>query len=175
MALPTLTPNQIEQIARIMGGTEKGFTGYELGHHLAQCRMDDPDPTLTKWKRLYNAFGAVVNASSSTNVVYQFIQYCMEPAQGLQNPDRYNWMRLEINKVLMLVGIEIKDGESIEGYGNEMWIDGKEKSISRSTIERAMKTALKMGGKVPGPKALNVPGAHSYLYPIFVRFGVIES
>ena len=109
MALPTLTPNPIEQIAHIMGNTENGFTGSELGHHLAQCRMADPDPTLTKWKRLYNAFGVVVNASSSTNAVYQFIQYCMEPAQGLQNPDRYNWMRLEINKVLMLVGIEIKD------------------------------------------------------------------
>ena len=109
MALPTLTPNQIEQIAHIMGNTVNGFTGSELGHHLAQCRMADPDPTLTKWKRLYNAFGVVVNASSSTNAVYQFIQYCMEPAQGLQNPDRYNWMRLEINKVLMLVGIEIKD------------------------------------------------------------------
>ncbi len=66
------------------------------------------------------------------------------------------------------------DGECVDGYGNEMWIDGKEKSISRSTVERAMKTAMEREGKVPGPKALNVPGAHSYLYPIFVRFGVIE-
>ena len=66
------------------------------------------------------------------------------------------------------------DGECVDGYGNEMWVDGKEKSISRSTVERAMKTAMEMEGKVPGPKALNVPGAHSYLYPIFVRFGVIE-
>lgn len=70
------------------------------------------------------------------------------------------------------------EGETVDGYGNEMWIIAgdkeKKKSISRSTVERAMKTALEMGGKVPGPKALNVPGAHSYLYPIFVRFGVIE-
>lgn len=70
------------------------------------------------------------------------------------------------------------NGESIDGYGNEMWImtgdKEKKKSISRSTVERAMKTAMEMEGKVPGPKALNVPGAHSYLYPIFVRFGVIE-
>ena len=66
------------------------------------------------------------------------------------------------------------DGECVDGYGNEMWVDGKEKSISRSTVERAMKTAMEMEGKVPGPKALNVPGAHSYLYPIFVRFGVVE-
>lgn len=70
------------------------------------------------------------------------------------------------------------DGENVDGYGNEMWIitgdKEKKKSISRSTVERAVKTALEMEGKVPGPKALNVPGAHSYLYPIFVRFGVIK-
>lgn len=64
------------------------------------------------------------------------------------------------------------NGENIDGFGNEMWIDGKEKSISRSTVERAFQTALE--NEITGPKALNVPGAHSYLYPIFVRFGVIE-
>ena len=70
-------------------------------------------------------------------------------------------------------------GESVEGYGNEMWIttaEGeKKKSISRSTVELAVRNALAAGGVVKGPKALNVPGAHSYLYPILVRFGVISS
>lgn len=109
MAMPKLTPNQIEQIAHIMGDTGNGFTGSELGHLLAQCRMDDPDPGLTKWMRLYNAFCIAVNGSGSTNVVFQFIQHCMEPSQGLNDPERYNQMRLELNKVLMLVGIEIRD------------------------------------------------------------------
>lgn len=109
MTLPQLTPNQIEQIARIIGDTDAGFTGSELGHLLAQCRMDNPDPGLTKWKRLYNAFCVAVNGSGSTNIVFQFIQYCMEPAQGLNNPERYRWMRFELNRVLMLVGIEIRD------------------------------------------------------------------
>lgn len=70
-------------------------------------------------------------------------------------------------------------GESVEGFGNEMWIttsEGeKKKSISRSTVELAVRNALAAGGVVKGPKALNVPGAHSYLYPILVRFGVISS
>lgn len=109
MVLPLLTPNQIEQIARIMGDSRDGFTGSEMGHLLAQCRMDDPDPGLTKWKRLYNAFCVAVNGSGSTNVIFQFIQHCMEPVQGLNNPERYSWMRLELNKVLMLVGTEIRD------------------------------------------------------------------
>ena len=99
MTLPRLTPNQIEQIARVMGDTGDGFTGSEIGHLLAQCRMDDPHPGLTKWKRLYNAFCVAVNGSGSTNVVYDFIQHCLEPAQGLNNPERYNWMGLELNRV----------------------------------------------------------------------------
>lgn len=49
MALPKLTPNQIEQIAHIMGDTDRGFKNSEIEHHLTQCRMDDPDPGLTKW------------------------------------------------------------------------------------------------------------------------------
>lgn len=70
------------------------------------------------------------------------------------------------------------DGESVDGYGNELWIviDGvkKEKSISRSTVNRAFQNALAVEGKIKGPKQLNVPGAHSYLYPIFVQYGIID-
>lgn len=66
------------------------------------------------------------------------------------------------------------DGPSVEGFGNEMIIEGKQKSISRSTVDRAFHTALSLGGNVPGPKALNTPGAHSYLFAIFTRFGLIK-
>ena len=38
MALPKLTPNQIEQIAHIMGDTDRGFKNSEIEHHLTQCR-----------------------------------------------------------------------------------------------------------------------------------------
>jgi len=109
MTLPRLTPNQIEQIARTLGDTNNGFTGSEIGHCLAQCHMADPDSGLTKWKRLYNAFCFAVDKNGSTNDIFRFIQYCLEPAQGLNNPERYNWVRLEINRVLMLLGIEIRD------------------------------------------------------------------
>ena len=69
-------------------------------------------------------------------------------------------------------------GESVPGFGNELWIikDGvrKEKSISRSTVELAYTKATEMGGNVAGPRALSIPGAHSYLYPILVKLGVIR-
>ena len=71
------------------------------------------------------------------------------------------------------------EGEQVEGYGNEMWITTlpdkvrKEKSISRSTVDLALKTALEK--EIKGPKALGIPGAGSYLYPMFIRFGVIKN
>jgi hypothetical protein len=66
----------------------------------------------------------------------------------------------------------------VDGYGNELWIiqnGEKKKSISRSTVELAYSRAKEMNGIVKGPKALGIPGAGSYLYPIFVKIGVIKN
>lgn len=57
--------------------------------------------------------------------------------------------------------------------GGEMLVNRKEKSITKSTVELAYERAVEMNGKVEGPKKLGVFGA-SYLYPVFVRLGVIK-
>lgn len=63
-------------------------------------------------------------------------------------------------------------GESVPGFGNEIWvvIDGvkKEKSISRSSVDLAFQKYL-AAAPVSGPKQLGVFGA-SYLLPLFQRF-----
>ncbi len=58
--------------------------------------------------------------------------------------------------------------------GNEMFVDRKEKSITRSTIEVALKVVADKNGVVTGPKQLGCFGA-SYLYPIFIRIGLIKN
>lgn len=66
------------------------------------------------------------------------------------------------------------DGASVDGYGNEIWIEGKEKSISRSTVELGYRKAKEMG-VIKGPKALGIPGSGSYVYPILLRFGICRA
>ena len=56
--------------------------------------------------------------------------------------------------------------------GNELFVDRKGKSITRASVNLAYNKALALEGNVCGPKALGVFGA-SYLYPIFIRLGVI--
>ena len=57
-------------------------------------------------------------------------------------------------------------------HGSEIFVDRKEKSITRATVIRAYYRALELG-VVTGPKKLNVFGA-SYLLPIFKKIGVCE-
>lgn len=68
----------------------------------------------------------------------------------------------------------IKTGRNGDFIG-EIIFDRKAKSVTKSTINLAYKKALEIQekeGYVSGPKKLGVFGA-SYIYPIFVRLGVI--
>lgn len=56
--------------------------------------------------------------------------------------------------------------------GNELFVDRRGKSITRATVNLAYQNARELEGKVSGPKLLGVFGA-SYLYPVFLRLGVI--
>lgn len=60
--------------------------------------------------------------------------------------------------------------------GNEMFVNRKNKSITRATAVLAFHTALDLqrcGEKITGPKKLGTFGA-SYLYPVFIAIGVIK-
>ena len=62
-----------------------------------------------------------------------------------------------------------------EVRGNEMFVNRRDKSITRSTVDLTYRNAMKLlraGDVVDGPKKLGTFGA-SYLFPIFLRLGVI--
>ena len=58
--------------------------------------------------------------------------------------------------------------------GNEIQINRKKKCITRSSVKIALKVALEKNGNISGPKKLGVFGV-SYLYPMFLRFGLIDT
>ena len=69
-------------------------------------------------------------------------------------------------------------GVDVPGYGNELWIEGREKSVARSTVDLAYRNGREeqeRSGFVSGPRKLGVPGCRSQLYAMFLRFGVITA
>lgn len=60
--------------------------------------------------------------------------------------------------------------------GNEIFFSRKEKSVTRASVNIALKKAIELqkdGIIIKGPKMLKSFGA-SYLYPIFIKIGVIH-
>lgn len=130
MEFPNITQAELVAIAKALGDTDFGFTATEIGQLLLQYGFSDTDPTLTKYKRLYNSFCERCNKEHSFNCVYMFIQNCMDPARGIINGELYEKRRFEVNKILMLKGMEVHD-------------DGKfykvEKAERLSEVERRTK------------------------------------
>ena len=57
--------------------------------------------------------------------------------------------------------------------GHELFIDRKEKSITLSSLRKALSVAKEYNFIVSGPKVLGIFGA-SYIYPILLEVGIIR-
>lgn len=106
---PQLNEAQIEEICKTIADTDNGLTGTEIARMLSALGVNDPDPSNTKWKRLYNAVAERINRTQSTNVIPKILVYVLSPARGLSSTDRYHWMMSRVNQVLMLSGVAVGD------------------------------------------------------------------
>jgi uncharacterized protein (TIGR02391 family) len=96
-------------IAKILADTSEGLTGSEIEHALRSCRIPDLTPTMTKWKRLYNAFAEMQNERRFGNHVVVFINRVMSPVQYTADPSRFTERRDQLNVVLSFSGLWIGD------------------------------------------------------------------
>ncbi len=58
--------------------------------------------------------------------------------------------------------------------GGEIFVDRKEKSITKATVMKSYDRVVKLDGVVKRPKVLGTFGA-SYLYPVFMKMWLIKT
>ncbi len=109
---PTFSSQQLEAIARVLADTDTGLTGSEIGHILAECRVLDVSPEMTKWKRLYNAFVVFQNKDRFGNHVIAFIHKAMQPVRYTARQGQFDSRRGALNEVLAFSGLHLgEDGK----------------------------------------------------------------
>ena len=106
---PPFSFAQLESIAKVLGDTEIGLTGTEIGLMLANSQIPDLYPTLTKWKRLYNAFIEIHNKTLAGNNVIKFITLAMSPERYVQNKEIFDFRQMRLNRILSLIGLELQE------------------------------------------------------------------
>ena len=103
----------IEAIAKILADTSNGFTGSEIGSLLLECQIPDPDPKITKWRRLNTALVAKQESDGCSNNIISFILKSMNPVRHI---DKHEWFvetRYKLNKVISFEGFTLKENGKI--------------------------------------------------------------
>ena len=106
---PPLSLALLESISKAIADTDTGLTGGEIGHLLANARISDLDPTLTKWRRLMNAFIGFQNENHCANNIYDFISKAMAPVRYMNEHELFEHRRGELNQCLAFVGLTLKE------------------------------------------------------------------
>ena len=109
------TQAQLEAIAAALGDTEAGLKGPEIELLLQSARIEDVSPGITKRHRIYNAFVACQNVRQDRTHVLAFIRHAMKPERYLRAPERFEPMRLILNRALLFAGLAVEaDGTLAE-------------------------------------------------------------
>lgn len=95
--------------------------------------------------------------------------------EDLEKVERQLWKTL-----LLLEDYPFRTAKGLEYFykikGNEIFFSRKEKSVTRASVNIALRKAIELqkeGVIIKGPKMLKSFGA-SYLYPVFIKIGVIH-
>lgn len=109
MPLPSLDIGVVQSVSDILGDTERGFSGSEIGRYLKECNIPDIAPTLAKRLRIFEALKAKQSSDNCGNNVGAFIQHSMSPARHLDAREWFEDTRSKLNHVLAFAGLELGD------------------------------------------------------------------
>lgn len=114
----------LEAICKILANTQLGLTGSEIGYILADCGLEDTDPYMTKWMRLFNALSNAQNKHKIGNHIIMFITRALNPVNYSRNKDKFNWRKNELNIVLSFSGFQVGDDGKIRRIPKETTLKG---------------------------------------------------
>ena len=113
--IPKLDEPNLQAISDILGATDTGLTGSEIGRYLRECGFPDPLPQMTKRHRLYAALAEKQNSDRCANNVLGFITHVMNPVRHVGSRDYFESERAKLNSVLAFSGLTLgKDGKLSE-------------------------------------------------------------
>jgi hypothetical protein len=106
---PTFSTGEITHLCQELADTGTGLSGSEIGYILEQMSVEDIKPTMTKWKRCFNALINHQNKAQNGNIILSFIAKTLEPARYVGMRDFYLQRIVSINVILAFKGLQYKD------------------------------------------------------------------
>lgn len=104
--IPPLDLGVVRRLAEIIGDTESGLIGRDIGRLLAEARIVDPGE-MTKRERVFEALAGVQQRDQAANAVLRFVTVVMNPVRFINRPDAFEFWRSNLNEALAFAGFSI--------------------------------------------------------------------
>lgn len=121
----------LQGACKVLGDTNTGLTGSEIGHILADMRMSDPGSTFTKWKRIFNALAEAQNKHQVGNHLIMFINRTMKPVGYLGKEELFDIRRDGLNVILSFSGYAVSESGQVVHTKRETTLSGAKFRASR--------------------------------------------
>lgn len=125
---PAFSVHLLESISRTLGNN---LTSSQIGKILLDSKIEDIDPSNTKWKRIYNAFVTWQNLHKCSNHILVFISNSLQPVLFIGNEQQFHDSRIEINKRLSFAGIEVGEKGKLRKVAKSTTITEAEQRANR--------------------------------------------
>lgn len=100
---PAIHGNVLEGICKIVA---EGLTGSEIDKYLVDSAIPNITPGITKWRMLYSAFADKQNKTQISNHILKFIQLSLHPSRFINQKEKFEHVRSELNKLLSFIELE---------------------------------------------------------------------
>ena len=152
--LPCFASAELEAVCKVLADTANGLTGSEIAQLLLEIGVADTAPSMTKWKRLYNALADKQNQVEVGNFLIQFVNKAMAPAKYVSAPELFRWRRDGLNVALAFAGYRVRE-DGLVGYATrESTVDGARARAGRLVSVLISRTAAIYKAAVPLLKKL---------------------
>jgi len=134
-AIPCIDDTHLQQICAVLGATDSGLTGSEIGSLLAQLGIKDEQPTDTKRLRLFTALCNRQRVDRCGNHVMAFIQKAMEPVRYVNCRNKFDDRRHALNEVLIFSGYAVGEDGKMRQRESVKTLDEAEERADRLRTE----------------------------------------
>lgn len=122
--LPLFESTHLEAACRVLADTANGLSGTEIAYILQEIEISDPSPSMTKWKRLFNALVEAQNKHQFGNHLVLFINKAMAPARYTSKPELFAWRQDGLNVALAFAGYAVNAKGKVVHTTPESTVEG---------------------------------------------------
>ena len=121
----------MEAICRGIGNISQGLSGTDINKYLQDCKIENPTPDITKWKRLYHAFDNKQRRTGNSNDILRFVQLAVHPSRYISfGTEYFTLILVELNQPLSFIGLELSAEGRFRNATKSKTIDDAQKRAS---------------------------------------------